>query len=502
MLSAQVGRLSGMLSTAQGHLSNAIRATGCSSHGPSKTCTLLSEIRAVLQSAQGEILHAADTLVATEIPQEIPLLPTNWSHWAMEARELAERHGDTAAQVEAAVRRALGASNTSHELLRTLLEGRGAQEAERELEAGYEEIQRAWKELSAGIEEVAVEARRALTAIQEANMGMAEKLQQVAAPGQQVLLVQAGALAQEVAALEQTVQAQEPAAWQSITASLSMAAGLRQDLQGTQSFVQLQDRAGSAHGLSTSAVSQGKAVLASAGSLLGSLEGMRKALGHRKGRAALRRRMAQVRDRTMVEAQKKIKQAEKMLGNSLSVSSAARRKAGEAKHAAEESSKRAQAVLQGSKQARKHTRMLTTGVNKTQQELSQQQHMAVELRESLQEAEQVGTEVSEMAKSLQEARGSLMADIETLNDLLNRLGGLEPGMQAEAVLGAGQLQLERLRLRLNAPGALAMQLGQLQQEAELQQDRIRAFESDLVEIRADKQNLEDILRSLPEGCSK
>lgn len=81
-------------------------------------------------------------------------------------------------------------------------------------------------------------------------------------------------------------------------------------------------------------------------------------------------------------------------------------------------------------------------------------------------------------------------------------GGLEPGMQAEAVLGAGQLQLERLRLRLNAPGALAMQLGQLQQEAELQQDRIRAFESDLVEIRADKQNLEDILRSLPEGCSK
>jgi len=49
--------------------------------------------------------------------------------------------------------------------------------------------------------------------------------------------------------------------------------------------------------------------------------------------------MAQVRDRAMVEAQKKIKQAEKMLGNSLSVSSAARRKAGEAVHVAGESSK-------------------------------------------------------------------------------------------------------------------------------------------------------------------
>jgi len=34
------------------------------------------------------------------------------------------------------VRRALGASNTSHELLRTLLEGKVAQEAQWELEAG------------------------------------------------------------------------------------------------------------------------------------------------------------------------------------------------------------------------------------------------------------------------------------------------------------------------------------------------------------------------------
>lgn len=38
---------------------------------------------------------------------------------------------------------------------------------------------------------------------------------------------------------------------------------------------QLQDRAGSAHDLSTSAVSQGKAVLSGAESLLGSLEGKR-----------------------------------------------------------------------------------------------------------------------------------------------------------------------------------------------------------------------------------
>ncbi|NXC45508.1 LAMC3 protein, partial [Penelope pileata] len=502
VLSAQVGRLAGTLSTARGRLGSASRASGCSSHGPPKTCTLLSEIGAVLQSAHQEILHAANTLAATEIPQELPPLPTNWSRRALEARALAERHRDIAAQVEAAVGRALGASNASHELLQRLLEGRAAWEAQRELEAGYEDIQRAWEELGAGMVQVAAEAGRALAAIQEANAGMAEKLLQAAAAGQQVLLAQAGALARDVAALEREVQAQELTAQQSIVASRSMAAALRRELQGTRSFVQLQGRAGSAHSSATSAVSQGKAVLSDAESILGSLEGMRKALGQRRGQAALSRRMAHVRDRTMVEAQKKIKQAEKTLGNSLSVSSAARRTAGEAEHVAGESSKRAQAVLQGSKQARKHARMVAVRANETQQELSRQQHVAEELRGGLEEAEQVGTEVSKMAKSLQEAQGSLMADIETLNDLLHSLGALEPGTQAEAVLGAGRLQLERLRLRLAAPGALAARLGRLQQEAERQRDRIQEYESDLAEIRADKQNLEDILRSLPEGCSK
>ena len=67
--------------------------------------------------------------------------------------------------------------------------------------------------------------------------------------------------------------------------------------------------------------------------------GMRKVLGHRKGQAALSRRMTLVRDRAMVEAQRKIKQAEKTLGNSLSVSTAAQRTAGEAEQASGESAK-------------------------------------------------------------------------------------------------------------------------------------------------------------------
>ncbi|XP_009997287.1 PREDICTED: laminin subunit gamma-3 [Chaetura pelagica] len=451
-LLVQVGQLAGALATAQGHLSNASWATGCSSHGPPKTCVLLSEIRAVLQSTQQEILDAADTLTTMEIPQEIPQQPTNWSRRALEARVLAER---------------------------------------------YEEMQRAREELEAGAAEAAAEAGRAFSAVQRANAHMAEKLLQVAAPG-----YGEGQRAREE--LEAGAAEAAAEAGRAFSAVQRANAHMAEKLLQVAAPGQLQDRAGSAHSTATSAVSHGKATLANTESLLASLEGMRKALGHRKGQAALSRRMTHVRERAMMEAQRRIKQAEKTLGNSLSISATARRMAGEAEQVSGESAKRAQAVLQGSKKARKHTRQLTTRANETQRELSRQERVAEKLREDLEEAHKVGTEVSEMAKSLQEARGSLISDIETLNDLLSSLGNLEQVPQAEEVLSAGRLQLERLRrwLRLGAPGALAGQLGLLQQEAARQRDKIQAFESDLAEIRADKKNLEDIVRSLPEGCSK
>uniref|UniRef100_A0A674HHN3 Laminin subunit gamma 3 n=1 Tax=Taeniopygia guttata TaxID=59729 RepID=A0A674HHN3_TAEGU len=501
-LLVQVGQLAGALNTARGRLTNASRATRCSDHGPPKTCTLLSEIGAVLQSAQQEILHAADTLATTEIPQEIPQQPTNWSHWALEAQALSKSHKESMAQVEAVVRRALRVSNASSELLRDLLEGNATRDVQHELEAGYEEVQRAQEELGAGMAEVAVGARRAVTAVEQAHADLAERLLQVAALGQQVLPVQAADLAQELAVLEQAAAAQEPLAQRAVEASHTLAAGLQLELQRTQSFKQLQDQAGSAHDMATMAVSRGKAVLSDAESLLASLEGMKKVLGHQKSQAALRRRMATVRDRVMVDAQRKIKQAEKTLGNSLSISITAQRTAGEAEQISEGSAKRARAVLQESKHALKHASQLTTRANETQWELSRQEHMAEKLRADLEEAQQVGSEVSEMAKSLQEARGSLMSDIETLNNLLNSLGNLEEHMEVDAVLSAGRLQLEQLWLRLATPGPLASQLSRLQQEAAQQQEKIQAFESDLAEIRADKQNLEDILRSLPESCSK
>ncbi|NWI11131.1 LAMC3 protein, partial [Crypturellus soui] len=507
-LAEQAGRLAASLSAARSRLHEAADAAGCSDRdAATKTCALLADIGAALHSAQRGTLRAADTLATTrrlrskEIPQEIPRQPTNWSRRALEARALAESHGAAAGRVEAAAGRALRASSGSSALLQSLLDGSAALRSQRDLEARYQDIERAQGELSAAVLEVAAEANRTCTAVHQANEDMAKKLLPVTVLEPQALVARAEALMLDLAAMAKAVEAKEPVVRRAVEASHALAAEPRRELQRTRAMEQLQDRATSAHVEATSAVSHGKAVLSDAESILASLEEMRKALRHRKGQAALSRRMALVQDRTMVEAQRKTKQAEKMLGNSLSVSTAARRTAGEAEQVAVESAKRAQAVLRESKRTRKQASELATRANETWQELSRQEHAAGKLRGDLEEADQVRTEANQMAKSLQEAKGSLLTDIETLNDLLSSLDTVEEAVRVDAVLSAGRQQLQRLQRRLAEPGALAGRLSWLQREAEQQREKIQAFESDLAEIRADKQNLEAVLRSLPEGCA-
>ncbi|XP_025905366.1 laminin subunit gamma-3 [Nothoprocta perdicaria] len=499
VLVEQAGRLAGSLGAAHGRLRNATDVAGCSDRGATttKTCALLAAVGAALHSAQRAALRAADTLATTEIPEEIPRQPTRWSRRAQEARALAESHGAAAGRVEAAAGRALRAADGSSELLRRLLEEGAGLQSRRELEARYQDVERAQEELSAGVLEAAAEVKRTCVAVQ-AHADMAKKLLPVTVLEPQALAARAEALAWGLAAVAEAVEA---AARQAVEAPRALAAAPRRELRRTRALEQLRDRASSAHAGATSAVSHGKAVLSDAESILASLEGMRKMLRQRKGQAALNRRMALVQNRTMVEAQRKAKQAEKMLGNSLSMSTTASRTAGEAEQVAVEGAKRAQAVLRESKHTHKQARELATRSNETQQELSTQEHAAGKLRGDLEEADRVRTEANQMVESLQEARGSLLADIETLNDLLSSLGSVEQAAGVDAALSAGRQRLQLLRRRLAEPGALAGRLSRLQREAERQRQEIQAFESDLAEIRADKQNLEAVLRSLPEGCA-
>lgn len=80
-------------------------------------------------------------------------------------------------------------------------------------------------------------------------------------------------------------------------------------------------------------------------------------------------------------------------------------------------------------------------------------------------------------------------------------GSLDTHQAPDQALNQTRLALEHLRLRLGPPGSLQGKLRLLEQESEQQELQIQSFESDLAEVRADKQNLEAILQSLPESCA-
>uniref|UniRef100_A0A8C0GGQ0 Laminin subunit gamma-3 n=1 Tax=Chelonoidis abingdonii TaxID=106734 RepID=A0A8C0GGQ0_CHEAB len=396
----QVAQLEGSVGTTWGRLRNISGTVACASGGDEKTCILLSEISAVLQSTQRELQQAAATL-ATMVPGS-HWQPTSWSRLALESRALAASHGDATAELESVARRALLASNTSYALLQSILEDSASLERRGELEDRYQEIQRAQEELAAAMLEVATEAKRTFASIRQANADMAKNLSKLDAP-------------------------------------------------------QL--------------VGRGKRVFV-----------------RQKGQAAVSRKLVIVRDRMIVDAQKKIRQAERMLGNTVSVSTTAKKTVREAEQVARESSKVCKAGWDA-----------IHGIA----------HMGLICWHWQQESAiwfvilgvanappclcwKVRTGMSEAKKSLREAQSSLEMDIEILNNLLSSLGKNPPR--------ASRLQLDRLWLRLARPGALERKLSHLQWEAEQQRQKIQAFESDLQEIRADKQNLEEILQSLPEGC--
>uniref|UniRef100_A0A8C3TBV3 Laminin subunit gamma-3 n=1 Tax=Chelydra serpentina TaxID=8475 RepID=A0A8C3TBV3_CHESE len=458
----QVAQLEGSVGTAWGRLRNASGTVGCAGGGEEKTCILLAEISAVLRATQREIQQAAATLATMVIPHDISQQPTSWSRLALESQALAASHGDAAAQLESVARRALLASNASYALLRSALGDGASLELRSKLEDRYQDIQRAQEELAAGMLQVAAEAKRTFASTRQANADMAKNLSQLDAPELVGLGSHAGdSGGSHLAASPVPTQA----SWDPVQLLPPRPASLALCLCAEPARGQAEPALG--------------------------------VFVRQKGQAALSRKLAIVRDRVIVDAQKKVRQAERMLGNTVSVSTAAKKMVREAEGVARESSK----VCKAGRDAIHGIAHMGLICWHWQQESSIRFVIsgAANTRSCL--CWKVRTGVSEAKKSLREAQSSLEMDIETLNNLLSSLGKNPPRCAGAAELSTRHHQLERLGLRLARPGALERKLSQLQREAEQQRQKIQAFESDLQEIRADKLNLEEVLQSLPEGCS-
>uniref|UniRef100_A0A8C5LN57 Laminin subunit gamma-3 n=1 Tax=Jaculus jaculus TaxID=51337 RepID=A0A8C5LN57_JACJA len=472
------------------------RSANCAQAGSQKTCIQLAELGAVLRSSEEEIQHAARALPSLVIPQEGFNLPTNWSHLATEARTLARSHRDTAAKIEATAQRALRASNSSQALLWDLLDGSVARKTQQELEDRYQEVQEAQAALGMAVAEVLPGATKALATVGRAVRDMAPRLALLVTPGS--LKSQARDLGSKVQTLDQTVAQREREVTKATEALQAVA---RAALQKTEPFTQLRHEATSSLTRASLAVKAATVTVAGAKTLLADLEGIKPRFPQPREQAALQRRAGVVKNRLLVDTQRKTKQAERMLGNAASLSSGAKKKSREAELLAKDNAKLAKALLREGKQGHRRASRLASQTHGTLRQASQLVLTSGARRRELEEAERVVAGLSAMEQQIQESRITLEKDIKALSELLVRLGSLDTHRAPSQALNETQRALEGLKLQLGSQGTLQQKLRRLEQESEQQELQIQIFESDLAGIRADKQNLEAILRSLPEHCA-
>uniref|UniRef100_A0A8C6R7G5 Laminin subunit gamma-3 n=1 Tax=Nannospalax galili TaxID=1026970 RepID=A0A8C6R7G5_NANGA len=488
--------LEGAVKAAQKQLQVLSGSVRCTQPGAQKTCVQLAELGVVLRSSEEEILHATSALSSLVILQDGSSMPTNWSHLTAEAHVLARGHRDTAAKIEIAARRALHASNASHVLLWGLLEDRMALETQRDLEDRYQEVQAAQTALGTAVAEALPKAKRALSTVKQVIGGAAPCLGSLAAPGTQKS--QAEDLDSKAQALEQRVAQRERKATQATGPLQAMA---QVSLQKTEPFKQLHREATAALTQASSAVQAATVTIAGAKTLLADLEGMKPRFPRLKEQTALQRKAGIVGDRLLVDIKRKTRQAERMLGNAASLSSSARKKSKETEVLAKDNAKLAKALLTEGKQGHRRASRLASQTQATLRQASRLVLSSEAQKRELEEAEQVAAGLSTVEQQIQESRVSLEKDVRALSELLAKLGSLDTHRVPAQILNETQQALEGLRLQLGSRGVLQRKLRQLEQESTQQELQIQNFESDLVEIRADKQNLEAILRSLPEHCA-
>nr|XP_015857477.1 laminin subunit gamma-3 [Peromyscus maniculatus bairdii] len=470
----------------------------CAQAGAQKTCLQLTELEEALRSSEEEVLRAASALPFLVSLQEVSSPPTNWSHMASEAHILARSHRDTATAIEAAARRALLVSNTSHERLWDLLRGREALAAQRELEDRYQEVQAAQNALGTAVAEVLPKAERSLATVKQVIGDAAPRLATLVTPGTMPQNSQARHLDWKVKALEQELAQRERRAVQAVGA-LQAEAGAA--LKKMEPFMQLRYETTAALTQASSAVQAATMTVTGAKTLLADLEGMKLRFPLPKEQAALKRRAGSIRARLLEDTKRKTRQAERMLGNAASLSSSAKKKSKEAELLSKDNAKLTRALLREGKQSHRHASRLAGQTQATLRQASRLVLTSEARKQELEEAKQVASGLSTVEHQIQESRGSLVKDIKVLSELLAKLGSLDTHQAPAQTLNETQRALEDLRLQLGSRGALHRKLRRLEQESARQELQIQSFESDLAEIRADKHNLETILSSLPEHCA-
>ncbi|XP_058842866.1 laminin subunit gamma-3-like [Acipenser ruthenus] len=484
--------------TIQERLSNISRDLNCSGAGNDKHCSALNDTGSSIQATQGQLQLARETLDNMVIPHDLPREPNKWTILVNESQVLAVSQKSLADYMESIAKKALWASKQTLSLLSTIVEDHSTESYVRDLAGQFFDMHEAKANLTESVEETLTEAKKAYSSVQRINTEIAVVLTKITDSHREIPL--SDAMRNKTEELDRLSQSKEELISKAVSELQPQIDSMIKSMESVQQLDPLTARASESQSLALASVVKGKEVDAEASALLKELEGMKKTWNRKQTQTKVAvKKMRTVKEKIVVDAKKKTKQAANTVTPAVSNSTQANATAKDAQRLATEASADAKAALKQTEKSGRMTTELNSTVSAVLHEVAAQEMKAAELKRDLREMEEIAGNMGDVREDMKTAKLSLESYALVLKDLLAKLETSQVNERFESLLNETETQLRILQLGVQSEG-LGLRIQTLQEAARQQESQMKEMEKDIAEILEEKINLEDIVQNFPEGC--
>uniref|UniRef100_A0AAY5F267 Laminin subunit gamma-1 n=1 Tax=Electrophorus electricus TaxID=8005 RepID=A0AAY5F267_ELEEL len=436
-----------------------------------------------------------------EITREI-YNPSNMTLLAEEARSLAEKHKMEADQIEKIAKDANDTSTKAYNLLKKTLDG------ENKISNDIDELNKKYnetKELAKNLEKQASKVHNEAEEAGTKAMKIYANFTSLPPFDVKSLEDEANKIKKEASDLDKLIDKTE-----------KEYNDLREDLRAKENEVrkllekgkteqqtadQLLARADAAKALAEEAAKRGVSTYVEAQEILANLRDFDQRVNDNKTAAEEAMKRIPLINATINEANEKTRQAEASLGNAVADAKEAKGKAEVAEKIASDVQKNSAKSKEDADKAFEDTMKLDEEVTNMMKQLSAAEN---ELGKKTEEANQdmmMASMASEGAKKAEEnarkAKDAVRTVLSAINDLLGQLGNIDKVDLSK--LDQIDSSLKQAKDKM-AGSNLDKKLKELNEMAKSQEDMISGYDQQIREIRKDIDNLNDIKKTLPDGC--
>ncbi|KAG7273400.1 hypothetical protein CRUP_037462 [Coryphaenoides rupestris] len=481
----RLAAINGTLTTQWNRLQNIRSTVDQSSAQADKARTRVHDAEGLIERARHELDWARDAIAKVDIKTPSSSGdPNNMTLLAEEARALADKHKMDADQIEKIARDANETSTKAYNLLMKTLDGEGktGQEID-ELNRKYNEA----KELAKALEKQANKVHAEAEEAGERALQMMANLTSLPSYDTTALETEASKIKKEASDLDKLIDKTEKEYQE-----------LRDDLRPKEQETadQLLARADAAKALAEEAAKKGRSTYEEAQDILANLRDFDQRVNDNKTAAEEAMRKIPAINATILAANEKTRRAEAALGNAAA-------DARQAKATAEEAEKIASAVQKGSAKTKVEAEKAFQDTNDLEKEVGammdqlsaaedQLGRKKAEADQDMMMAAMASDNAKEAEVNARKAKGAVKTVLGTIADLLEQLGNIDKVDLSK--LNQIDESLKKAKGKM-AASELDKKLRELSEE-----EMITDYDRQIGEIRDDIANLEDIKKTLPDGC--